>query len=83
MDPSVLKHSKTLEDIICKIGKGVHQTAQGSHEFSKSVFEGLATIVQLHDAHVRAKKDTSCRVEELAAMKAKYEDGLLSLQNKR
>lgn len=80
----VIKHANRLEDIVQNIGQSSCHDSKGSREnFEILVGDGLATLVQLHEAHVRARKNTSCSLEELAAMKATYEEGLLSLQNKR
>lgn len=84
MDSALTQRTHRLEETVHGIGHASCQELDfDSTKFDGLVEAGLAAVVQLHEGHVQVRKDTSGSVEELAAMKAQYENGLLSLQNKR
>lgn len=84
MDSALTQHTHRLEETAHGIGRASSQGTDAEiNEIDGLVGAGLLAIVQLHEGHVQVRKDTSGSVEELAAMKAQYENGLLSLQNKR
>lgn len=84
MDSVVAGYTDHLEDIVYQLGQ-LSRPREDKDQISFDLLagDGLATIVQIHDAHVRARKETNSSVEALSAMKADYDNELLSLQNKR
>eukprot|EP00892_Ulva_mutabilis_P010949 jgi/Ulvmu1/8226/UM041_0035.1 len=84
MESVLARYTEHLEKVLCQLGQLPYPgDRDGDLNYDLLVGDGLAAIVQMHDAHVHARKDTHSSVDELLAMKADYDNELLSLQNKR